>query len=456
MDKIRNKLQEIGCDEIKKKTTIEVEGKEITYDLVGLINKQPVVGIDITEDNNDTKQIGILSMLSQSEQINYYGSFNTTTEEFNWYQLTEGNISQIEKVPVLQKEQELNLEEVKKWYQEIFRLFTANSSLGHDTIIEVLKVILVKVELDNGRLNALEENLTLENIKSAYQEIIATSGYNLTQEVSVTDKVLAEFATINLAKFRREDLLAVFNQVVFDALGSKQGPILTPQPLVKALGEIFSQQEGVETIFDGSAKMGQLLTACKSKQPQAKVWGMNRDLTLTEIAKLRSLILEQDNQFLEGSSLELEREKIDQLPTEFDLIVSNPEFSKPIKDKELIKEYQITDKSRAKAEELYINLYLDLLTAGGYLAIILPDGVLTNNRAQNIREFILDKSVLKAVISLPETIFRPATSVRTSLVILKKKETLAQEQPEVFMATPEDNQALEEVVADLVEWGGLF
>lgn len=61
------------------------------------------------------------------------------------------------------------------------------------------------------------------------------------------------------------------------------------------------------------------------------------------------------------------------------------------------------------------------MKAGGYLAIVLPDGVLTNSSLQYVRDEIEEKYRIVAVVSLPQTAFQATgAGVKSSVLFLKK------------------------------------
>ena len=75
----------------------------------------------------------------------------------------------------------------------------------------------------------------------------------------------------------------------------------------------------------------------------------------------------------------------------------------------------------------------------GRAAIVLPDGILTNSSLQAIRDWILARFQVLAVVSLPQEAFQHSgASVKASLVFLRKRGR--EEQPDdneaIFMAAP--------------------
>jgi type I restriction-modification system DNA methylase subunit len=72
-------------------------------------------------------------------------------------------------------------------------------------------------------------------------------------------------------------------------------------------------------------------------------------------------------------------------------------------------------------EILFIEQCHKFLTEGGYLAIVIPDGVLTNSSLQYVRDGIEEKYRIVAVVSMPQTAFQATgAGVKSSVLFLKK------------------------------------
>ncbi len=113
----------------------------------------------------------------------------------------------------------------------------------------------------------------------------------------------------------------------------------------------------------------------------------------------------------------------------FDLVVGNPPFSSwfnRIKLKDILSNYELGTNNgnikRSQAIEiLFLEIFIKLAKKGGFVVIILPDGVLSNPQYQYIREFILKSTKVLHIINLPRNVFEE-TSAKTSILILKKQE----------------------------------
>ena len=69
------------------------------------------------------------------------------------------------------------------------------------------------------------------------------------------------------------------------------------------------------------------------------------------------------------------------------------------------------------------------------MAIVLPDGILGNDGLEFVRQYILEKTHLVAVIDCPVETFLPTVDTKTSVLLLKKKKNRDESQTfDVFMA----------------------
>lgn len=122
----------------------------------------------------------------------------------------------------------------------------------------------------------------------------------------------------------------------------------------------------------------------------------------------------------------------------FDFIVTNPPFGSIVRqtEKAYLKTYQLgkresdwlavnekpeTQRENQNTEVLFIEQCYNFLNDGGYLAVVVPDGILTNSSLQYVRSMIEDKFRIVAVISLPQTAFTATgAGVKSSVMFLKK------------------------------------
>lgn len=114
----------------------------------------------------------------------------------------------------------------------------------------------------------------------------------------------------------------------------------------------------------------------------------------------------------------------------FDLILANPPFAGEMKDRKMLIHYDLAKPAlkragddKAPKEErdvLFIERILKMLRPGGRAAIVLPQGKFNNSSLAFIREWILKKARLLAVIGLHPNTFKPHTGTKTSVLFVQK------------------------------------
>jgi type I restriction enzyme M protein len=121
----------------------------------------------------------------------------------------------------------------------------------------------------------------------------------------------------------------------------------------------------------------------------------------------------------------------------FDFIITNPPFGSTVRqtEKAYLHNYRLTTRDvdwlnpKSKSAErpgqdtevLFIEQCGKYLRAGGYLAIVIPDGILTNSSLQYVRDEIEDTFRIIAVVSMPQTAFAAnGAGVKSSVLFLKK------------------------------------
>jgi type I restriction enzyme M protein len=151
-------------------------------------------------------------------------------------------------------------------------------------------------------------------------------------------------------------------------------------------------------------------------------------------------------------SIEIENRNLQFQDGTFDLIMTNPPFGSSIKADEVTyyKEYELFEKNLGitelkeriadnnnkhkwrlsqNTEILFLERCYKYLKEGGYLAIVIPDGILTNSTSQYVRDWLIEKFRIIAVVSLPQHTFAHVKAgVKSSILFLKKHpETLTKQ-----------------------------
>ncbi len=76
------------------------------------------------------------------------------------------------------------------------------------------------------------------------------------------------------------------------------------------------------------------------------------------------------------------------------------------------------------SELLFLERALDLAKPGGLISLILPQGFFTNQRLQPARAWVTTQAQVRAVIELPEEVFRkPGLNAKTGILFLRKTDS---------------------------------
>ena len=145
--------------------------------------------------------------------------------------------------------------------------------------------------------------------------------------------------------------------------------------------------------------------------------------------------------------LDLAKDSEDPKEFNFDIVMANPPFAGDIKDSRLISNYDVAFNKGKKVNKisrdiLFIERNLDFLKSGGRMAIVLPQGRFNNTSDERIRNFIMEKARLIAVVGLDGNTFKPHTGTKTSVLFIQKWDEKINPQLEdysIFMAVSENS-----------------
>lgn len=111
---------------------------------------------------------------------------------------------------------------------------------------------------------------------------------------------------------------------------------------------------------------------------------------------------------------------------QFDVLMANPPFAGEIKQSDMLAPYELAHKKDGKLDKavdrdlLFVERNLDFLRPGGRMAVVLPQGRFNNSSDQRLREFIMDRCRVLAVVGLHPNTFKPHTGTKTSVLFVQK------------------------------------
>ena len=209
----------------------------------------------------------------------------------------------------------------------------------------------------------------------------------------------------------------------------KHNQYFTPEFAVeKAL--LFVPISEVKNIIDPAVGNGIFLKVAAKKWNSAKLFGVDIDTSI--IQNLKNINL-PNSVYFRGDSLFKEtwgKTEIKKIISDggFDLVIGNPPFSSwlyRIDSPKILSDYALAYRNSRfmksqSIEVLFLETFIRLAREGGYIVIVLPDGILSNPQYSYVREFILTETQVKLIISLPRNVFED-TSAKTSILLLEKK-----------------------------------
>jgi len=191
---------------------------------------------------------------------------------------------------------------------------------------------------------------------------------------------------------------------------------------------------------------------------ERRLFGIEINDEIARVAKMNMILHDDGHTNVIGADA-LERfERIQDvngnfLRDSFDLILTNPPFGAQVSlaERPYLSGYDLGNqiqkngkqkpRKNQKTEILFLErIWQFLKPESGRAAVILPDGVLTNSSLQYVRDFLLERFALLAVISLPATAFSHyGAGVKSSLVFVRKRadDEAPNDDEAIFMAAPQ-------------------
>lgn len=104
---------------------------------------------------------------------------------------------------------------------------------------------------------------------------------------------------------------------------------------------------------------------------------------------------------------------------EYDIVLANPPFTGSIDKGDINEALQL---ATTKTELLFVENIYRLLKKGGTACVIVPQGVLfgSGGAFRTLRQLLVERCDLKAVITLPSGVFKPYAGVSTAILLFTK------------------------------------
>ena len=288
-------------------------------------------------------------------------------------------------------------------------------------------------------------------------------------ENDIIYKTVEHLQSININKTDLDSKGVAFERFMGDFFKGKMGQYFTPRNIVDFCVKMLFIKQNERVIDPACGSGGFLLHAMDLIRKEAEanyddeneifsywhdfasknLFGIEINEQIARVCKMNMIIHDDGHtNVISADSLD-NIEKHTKLNSQFkkenfDIILTNPPFGAKVlfNEKKYLQDYDLglnNGKVRAaqNTEVLFIERCSHYLKIGGRMAIVLPDGILTNATLQYVRDFIMKNFIINAIVSIPQTAFSHyGAGVKCSLLFLTKSNSI-KENYDIFMAQAE-------------------
>ena len=303
-----------------------------------------------------------------------------------------------------------------------------------------------------------------ERVRKLYDKVKEKNSKVFKVQINLPDRIIYEIVNIlQDVSLRSTDLDIkgrAFEKFLGKVFRDEYGQYFTPRPVVKFMVEFLDPDED-DLIIDPACGSGgfllySLMHVIEKVQKKynedhdsinriswdfahKQIFGIEINDRIARIAMMDMIIHEDGHSNIECNNALFSFDKFDKVrdicSNKYSKVFTNPPFGAVVKDKNILNNFELgKGRKSQKTEILFIERCLELLRDGGRLGIVIPDSILTNSTLQYVRDYILKKSKVLAIVSLPQHAFAPSgAGVKASLLFLEKKK-IKDSNYTVFMA----------------------
>ncbi|MBU2804982.1 N-6 DNA methylase [Acidithiobacillus ferridurans] len=235
------------------------------------------------------------------------------------------------------------------------------------------------------------------------------------------------------------------------ATAGKNGQFRTPRHIIKLMADLVQPQMGHKIADPACGSGGFLLGAYQyivtqlaikagttnltpdedgfvrtsvaaslTKKAQAilssSLWGYDIDATMVRLGLMNLMMHGIDEPHIDYKDT-LSKSYLEE--SEYDIVMANPPFTGSIDKSDINENLRL---GTTKTELLFVENIYRLLKKGGTACVIVPQGVLfgSGGAFKTLRQLLLERCDLKAVITLPSGVFKPYAGVSTAILLFTK------------------------------------
>ncbi|BBF66023.1 SAM-dependent DNA methyltransferase [Acidithiobacillus sp. 'AMD consortium'] len=235
------------------------------------------------------------------------------------------------------------------------------------------------------------------------------------------------------------------------ATAGKNGQFRTPRHIIKLMADLVQPQMGHRIADPACGSGGFLLGAYQyivtqlaikagtkgltpdedgfvrtsvaaslTKKAQAilssSLWGYDIDATMVRLGLMNLMMHGIDEPHIDYKDT-LSKSYTEE--SEYDIVMANPPFTGSIDKGDINENLRL---GTTKTELLFVENIYRLLKKGGTACVIVPQGVLfgSGGAFKSLRQLLVERCDLKAVITLPSGVFKPYAGVSTAILLFTK------------------------------------
>jgi type I restriction enzyme M protein len=148
----------------------------------------------------------------------------------------------------------------------------------------------------------------------------------------------------------------------------------------------------------------------------SSLWGYDIDQTMVRLGLMNLMMHGIDEPHIDYKDT-LSKSYTEE--AEYDIVMANPPFTGSIDKGDINEHLQL---ATTKTELLFVENIYRLLKKGGSACVIVPQGVLfgSGGAFKTLRQMLVERCDLKAVITLPSGVFKPYAGVSTAILLFTK------------------------------------
>lgn len=301
-----------------------------------------------------------------------------------------------------------------------------------------------------------------EELSCTYLEALAETGENLFQgyilqkELSeVTKKRLEKFyQQVPLSKFQNEEIRKAYQLVILKGMQQnvQANHQMTPDTVGMLVGHLVSKlmKESSFTLLDPAVGTGNLLTTVLNQLHPRKVdaIGIDIDDLLIKLAYVNANLQKHPIELFNQDSLEpLYVDPVDAVICDLPIGYYPNDVRAA--------DYQMkADDGHSYAHHLFIEQSTRHVKDGGYLFLVIPNGLFESDQANKLHEFIKDHLVVQGIFQLPQSMFKSKQIAKSIFILQKKGDQVTAPKQALLVDLPSlsDSTAIGSILKKIDQW----